>query len=284
MTISEHEIELSYAKSKVSLLKQLNQTLKKDIVCLQDELVKAAEVQQAYMSSSIPNIPGINIETVWKPCNVVSGDVYDIRQINNDEISIFIGDSIGHGVSAAMLGMMAIRTLAEHRQINGVTTSPAELLHALNVAICDKDGDAAKFITAFYAVYNMKTNVLMYCGGGHPSSIITQQFGKPTMLDSNGPLLGVFHDAVYENKTIKLEPNSKLVVYSDGFEHLMPESLEQYPVPHYIQAIHEIFQSGCHNPLEAITSKASNSTGHSADDLTILSMHIGKELFVKHAA
>ncbi len=284
MAIPDHEIELSYAKSQVSLLKQLNETLRKDIVCLQDELVKAAEVQQAYMSSSIPNIPGINIESVWKPCNVVSGDVYDIRQINDDEISIFIGDSIGHGVSAAMIGMMAIRTLAEHRVVNGVTTSPAELLHALNDAICDKDGDAARFLTAFYAVYNMKTNVLMYCGGGHPSSIITQEFGKPTMLESNGPLLGVFHDAVYENETIKLEPNSKLVVYSDGFEHLVPESLEQYLVPHYIQAIHEICQSGCDNPLEVITSKASASTGQSADDLTILSMHVGKELFVKLAA
>ena len=266
------------------MLKQLNDTLKKDVVCLQDELVKAAEVQQAFMSSSIPSIPGIQIETIWKPCNVVSGDVYDIRQLNNEEISIFIGDSIGHGVSAAMLGMMAIRTLAAYRQVEGITTSPADMLYALNDAICEKDGDAARFLTAFYAIYNFRTNKLTYCGAGHPAGIVTPEIGDPNILESNGPLLGVFHDAIYENETIELEPNSKFVLYSDGFEHLMPDSLEQYVVPHYVQAIHEICQSGCAEPLEVISKKATSSTGHSTDDLTILSMHVGTELFVKLAA
>ena len=284
MGIPDHEIELSYARSQVALLKQLNETLKKDVVCLQDELVKAAEVQQAYMSSSIPSIPGLDIETLWKPCNVVSGDVYDIRQVSTNEISIFIADSIGHGVSAAMLGMMAIRTLAAHRKQDGKTTSPAELLHELNDAICEKDGDAARFLTAFYAIYNFETNALTYCGAGHPAGIVSNPSGQPILLESSGPLLGVFHDAIFENETIELKPNSMFVVYSDGFEHLMPESLMQYSVPHYIQAIHEICQSDCEDPLKEIARKATSSNGHSTDDLTILSMEVGNELFVKLAA
>ncbi|MCH2147152.1 MAG: serine/threonine-protein phosphatase [Phycisphaerales bacterium] len=284
MGIPDHEIELSFARSQVALLKQLNETLRKDIVCLQDELVKAAEVQQAYMSSSIPNIPGLNIETLWKPCNVVSGDVYDIRQLNSDEVSIFIGDSIGHGVSAAMLGMMAIRTLAANRLVDGLAKSPADMLYALNDAICEKDGDAARFLTAFYAIYNFKTNDLTYCGAGHPAAIVSQPFGQPKMLESSGPLLGVFHDAIFENETIKLESNSKFVVYSDGFEHLVPESTDACKVPNYVQAIHEVCQSSVGKPLETIASKASNYIGHSSDDLTIVSMHVGSELFVKLAA
>ena len=284
MGITDHEIELSFERSQILLLKQLNDTLKKDIVCLQEELVKAAEVQQAYMSSSIPNIPGLTIETLWRPCNVVSGDVYDIRQINSEEISIFIADSIGHGVSAALIGMMAIRTLASYRERNAETSSPADYLFALNEAICQKDSDTVSFLTAFYAVYNFKTNKLTYCGAGHPAGLITHQSGDPTILESNGPLLGVFTDANFENETIQLEQNSKFVVYSDGFENLKPDSKKEYSVPDYIQAINDICQSCCADPLETIARKASNSTGHSIDDLTILSMHVGSELFFKLAA
>ncbi len=162
----------SRLRSKVGLVKTIHGSLQKDLSLLHDELQTAATVQQEFMSTDINDVHGISFSSIWRPANVVSGDMYDITQLDEDHVALFIADAIGHGITAAMLAMMLTRTLAANRfdSKSGTFTQPSKILSSLNNALLERSGDSARFATAAYTIINCKTNTLTYAGAGHPRS------------------------------------------------------------------------------------------------------------------
>ena len=219
----ERNEEVSELRCKMSLMKTLQSSLQDELELVQNDLDTAAVVQREFMSDEIHEVNGLSFSTIWKPLEVVSGDVYDISQLDEDHVAFFIADAIGHGISAAMLAMMLNRTLASNRydRLSGKYTEPKDILATLNHALLQRSGDQARFATAAYGIINCKTNLLTYAGAGHPPALLKKSNRTYTLLDSEGPLLGVFDkDNDFHQNEIQLDPGDTLLVYSDGFENV----------------------------------------------------------------
>jgi phosphoserine phosphatase RsbU/P len=268
--------EVSKLRSQVGLVKNMHTSLQDDLTLLQDELEIAANVQKEFMSTEVQDVHGVSFSSLWKPASVVSGDMYDITQLDEDHVAIFIADAIGHGISAAMLAMMLTRTLAANRydSSTGNFTSPSSILAHLNSALLERSGDSARFATAAYGIFNCKTNQLTYAGAGHPPSLLSRIGHSPILLESEGPLLGVFENDEFPEQTINFSLGDTLLMYSDGFEFALGDnSYTEGELPTHVQSMHEFCMEGSSDVLKNINAYLNHTNNSVADDdLTMICM------------
>ncbi len=268
----QREDEVSILRSKIGLMSTMRTSLQEDIDQMNNDLNSAAMLQQEFMSSHTEPVHSIYFNTLWRPTGVVSGDMYDITKLDDDHISFFIADAIGHGMPAAMLAMAISKALAGCRtDALGTFTSPSKVLTTLNQAILDRNGNNARFATAMYGVINCKTRSLTIAGAGHPAALWMQGASKTELLGSEGPLLGIFEGADFPEQTVTIGDDDRVIFYSDGFEDALDESTIKSGLPSHLQAIYNI---GCTNEniVKAIGALLDGKTSHH-DDLTMLCLH-----------
>ena len=226
------------------------------------------------MSTEIQSVHGVSCTSLWRPASVVSGDMYDITQVDDDHVAFFIADAIGHGISAAMLAMMLTRTIGAHRydSSSGKLTQPEQMLRFLNRALLERTGDHARFATAAYGILNCKTNTLTFAGAGHPPALISRFGAEPIVLDSEGPLLGVFDTDQFPECTVQLSAGDTLLLYSDGFEEALGnEEHQDGKLPTYLRSMHEFCISSGNDVIKNINAYLNNSIADTAeDDLTMI--------------
>jgi phosphoserine phosphatase RsbU/P len=271
--ILQRSAQVSQLKGQVGFVRKLHADLQGDLDLIQDELETAATIQREFMSNEVQEVHGISFSTLWRPASVVSGDMYDITQLDDDNVAFFIADAIGHGISAAMLAMMLTRTLSAHRyNENGRFAQPSEILMHLNAALLERSGNHTRFATAAYGILNCKTNILTYAGAGHPPALLSRLATPPVLLDSDGPLLGVFHTDVFPQQTVQLSAGDTLLLYSDGFEHALGnETCIEGELPTFLESMHEFCTSSNGDVLASINQYLNRSLVHTAeDDLTMI--------------
>jgi sigma-B regulation protein RsbU (phosphoserine phosphatase) len=162
---------------------------------------------------------------VYRPASYVSGDIYDIIELDEDHTGFFLADAVGHGVPAALMTMVITQGLhkTEGEGDNPHIVPPAEALRRLNNTMTEHAGEQARFATAVYAIHNKRTNEITIAGAGHPPSLLVRSAtGEVEHLESDGPLLGVFPDVEFGQETVKIHPGDVFIMYSDGFEVAFP--------------------------------------------------------------
>jgi serine phosphatase RsbU (regulator of sigma subunit) len=267
--------EVSQLRSQVGLVKQMHGDLAEDLEKLQCELETAATVQREFMSPDTPPVHGMSFSALWRPAGIVSGDIYDVTRLDEDHVGVFVADAVGHGMSAGMLAMMLGRTLASHRTCGqGNAREPAEVMQALNDALLERRGQASRFATATYAIINCRTRVMRMAVAGHPPAMIVADDGSHQLLNSNGPLLGVFDDGEFGQDTVSLQTGDKVLLYSDGFETVFGNDSTHDDLAPHLATFHRY----CLESDDSVVSQANArleqiDRGSDDDDLTLLCLH-----------
>ena len=268
--------QVAKLRSKVGLVQSMHSKLQGDLNLLQDDLKTAATVQQEFMSTDLHDVHGISFSSLWRPASIVSGDMYDITQLDDDHVAIFIADAIGHGIAAAMLAMMVTRTLSANRfnPNTGRFTQPSDLLQTLNSALFERSGENTRFATAAYGILNCKTRTFTYAGAGHPPTLLHRTSQEPTLLHSEGPLLGVFENDEFPQQTFTISTGDTVLMYSDGFENaLTSKNISSNNLPAHLQSLDEFCNQSHTNILKNITSHLDQTKPTFAeDDLTMICM------------
>jgi phosphoserine phosphatase RsbU/P len=177
----------------------------------EEELRRAREIQQSLLPKEIPQLPGFEVAGAWRPALAVSGDYFDVFPLDGHRLCICIADVVGKGVSAALLmahAQAAVRALSRQ------SDSPAALCSRVNKLLCENLA-MGKFVTFFYAILDSETRTLEYCNAGHPYPILMSN-GRSRALDKSGAVLGVFPTWTYENGAVTLEPQDRLLLFTDG--------------------------------------------------------------------
>ena len=194
---------------------------------IDEELRMAVKIQREFLPKTLPTPGGFNFGTLWRPAGYVGGDIYDVVELDDEHLGVFIADAVGHGVPAALMTIF-IKQATPLREITpGVgpgyrVVPPGEALAALNVAMIEQDAGAASLGTAAYGVIHRPTRTLRYASAGHPAAALLRQTGGTEWLDPEGAMLGVFPDEVYSEAVVELHPQDRLLMYSDGFEVAFP--------------------------------------------------------------
>jgi phosphoserine phosphatase RsbU/P len=238
---------------------------------LENEISIAREVQGQLFPSTLPSVPGVEIEAICKAARSVSGDYYDFIQLSPTHVAVAIADISGKGISAALLMASLQAALRSQTLTEGSEhLSTAELVSRLNKHLVRNTGDD-RFATFFIAVYDSATRTLRYTNAGHlPSFLISN--GSAHLLDMGGMVLGVVEDYVYEQGVLQVAPDSLLIGYSDGL--VEPENVygEQFGIPRLKEAALRVHGAAPLMVAESLMATAEEWAGtpEQADDMTVI--------------
>jgi serine phosphatase RsbU (regulator of sigma subunit) len=172
-------------------------------------------LQQSIMPSAVPEIPGCELATRFIPGGgAVSGDFYDVLEVEPGEWALIIGDVCGKGAPAAAATAMARWTL---RSALAQGATPAEALTLLNSVVLRQD-PYGQFVTAACIRLTLEPESarLVIACAGHPAPIVVPRHDGPTAVAAEGGLLGILPTIHLDTAELQLRPGDGLVAYTDG--------------------------------------------------------------------
>jgi sigma-B regulation protein RsbU (phosphoserine phosphatase) len=183
---------------------------------LESELELAQDVQKMLLPQEVPNIPGLEIAAFSRPAQIVGGDYFDFVDFNNGLHGLAIADVAGHGVSAS-LHMASIQALL--RTLVPVNKSPAEVMSQVH-RLFIHNIRFETFVTFFIGAFDSSTKTLTFSNAGHlPPLVLRNTKSKKASVEElrpTGAAIGLIEEAEFAEKTIELQKDDVLVLYTDG--------------------------------------------------------------------
>jgi hypothetical protein len=187
------------------------------------QLRLASKVQREFLPEDLPRFGPVSFQVLFRPVDYVSGDIYDVRRLDDNHVGIALADASGHGIPAALLTVYIKRAL--HGKEIGRGTyrilSPAEVLAALNNDILEAHLSACPFVAAVYAVLNTRTREMSLARGGAPYPLCRRADGRVEVIETAGGLVGVDAPADFEVARLELHSGDSVLLYSDGLERIV---------------------------------------------------------------
>ena len=238
------------------------------------ELSLATEIQAAmlpHIFPAFPNRPDFDIYAGMDPAKEVGGDFYDYFLIDDDHLCMVIADVSGKGVPAALF-MMASKIILQSVAMMG--SSPAQILTKTNQALCSNN-EADMFVTVWLGILELSTGRLTCANAGHEFPAIKHPGGRFELIrDRHGFVIGGFEDSEYEEYELKLEPGSKLFVYTDGVPEAMNEARELFGTDRMLDALNKEEEAGPEQLLQNVRDAVDDFVegAEQSDDITMTAL------------
>ena len=181
------------------------------------DLEKAGAIQESLLPKDLPEIPSIQVEWFFEPCQMVGGDIFHLYKEDETHISTYMLDVCGHGISAALIAVTVKQFLDQmhaHGLSKGAAFQPEEILNRLEDEFPFERFDC--FFTIVYVLFNVKTGELIYGCAGHVPPLVIDKSGKLRILDQHGTIVGLGQEPPLSQYTIQLDPGDKIILYTDG--------------------------------------------------------------------
>ena len=208
-------LEIITGIAQQAALASQNDLLQKEMVVrerLETEVQLARQIQQTFIPESLPQYPEWELAARWKTARQVGGDFYDVFELPNQRLGLFIADVADKGVPAALF-MALTRTLV--RAAVTEFESPAEAMKRVNDLLIP-DTKQGMFVTAIYAVLDLQKHELVYVNAGHNPPLWIKCDGSIERLRRTGVALGAAEDVIFHERLIPLETNDSILLYTDG--------------------------------------------------------------------
>jgi sigma-B regulation protein RsbU (phosphoserine phosphatase) len=276
--------EINRLRGEIAVARASHMGLGDEVAKMHEELQLASHAQRELLPEALPTVQGVTVAALWRPAQYVSGDIYDVTQLDEDHIGLFLADAVGHGVSAALMTMVICQSLTT-RVPEGSSwrlLDPGEVLNRLNQQMLGQRLHPGRFATAVYAVINCRNRRMALAGAGHPPPLLVHQDGSVNTLTTGGGLLSVFEDETYDQVEVDLAEGDRLLLYTDGFEQAFPRDEKgascKRPTTRYRQEFQELCaESSPVEMVETIARRLDAQAGslHQIDDLTLLCTQAG---------
>ncbi|RSK26206.1 PAS domain-containing protein [Bacillus sp. HMF5848] len=242
----------------------------------QQELQLAKVVQQSVLSDSF-NHKEINIQAIYEPSKMLSGDMYAWYKTGEHQYGIIILDVMGHGVASSLVSV-SIRAL-----LQGIITKanhPRDVIIELNKHMLTnfRQDDFSTYCTALYATIDTKTRTLTYINAGHPPGLLLSE-DKIEHLDKGTIPLGLMELAEnIEVGTITWNKDEykNLILVTDGFTELFDRDNQTHE-----SWLHEVACTTKENSsfLQTVRQRIPDSD-EELDDICVISIQLPPNTFL----
>ncbi len=204
--------------------KEIIETQKKSLEIktkeIQDSILYSKEIQNIFLKSVVNNNTFFkDALLIYKPKDVVSGDFYWYKEINNNTF-VVVGDCTGHGVPGAIISVLAIQSL---EKIMHQIDDPKEL-HVLNNLLrkefdvyYQKENHVSIGLDFSILCINQQEKKLFLSGSGgtillktQANNILAESF-ESINIGGNMPTLYSPRTAAYDFKDLR-----SVFLYTDG--------------------------------------------------------------------
>lgn len=230
---SEVQIRMAVAARAIEFQKRFyteEGRLPDDLTALTRDMRALTQFQASQLPKRGSEIEGIAIEYFWIPKLFVSGDLFNVLQLNDQWLSFYMFDVVGHGVPAALKAMELSRLLSLHPQeglllefdssrYSSRIRFPAELLTLLNNRFQMRDAADLYFCMA-YGLFNLHTGEVTLALAGSPPALYQDLEGELRELGSSSFPIGVTEDGQYTDVTMKFDAGMRLFLHTDGLTQI----------------------------------------------------------------
>lgn len=283
MELKEQNARITEANEE---LKQLNETTNRQ----NDEIICSINYAQRMQSAILP--PEAYITELlnenfilYKPKDIVSGDFYWIKQVNQYVI-LAAADCTGHGVPGALMSMLGISHLNEIVQ-NREITQANQILNELRRQIKtsfrqsgtregSRDG-----IDIALCVIDTRKNIMQFSGAHNPLYIISNNRGEPVFREIKADPMPVgVHSALdqsFTNHEIQLEIGDTFYIFSDGYiDQIGGENKHRFTSGNLKKLLIDIHDQAMYEQKEILDRTLRNWMGDEAqrDDILIIGARV----------
>ena len=200
-----------------------------DKLKLESELQVARRVQQYLYPRVAPAPRGATVSGRTLAARMIGGDLYDFFDLGQERVGILCADVSGKGIPAALMmaNLQAVARAHLGESSAGRAAPPAHFVEILNQQLAGRFGDN-RYATLFWAEYNAQTAVLTYVNAGHPPPILIGSTGEIERLNSAGVPIGMFANARYTPRELRMRPGSRVVIFTDGVTDAQNAAEEEF--------------------------------------------------------
>ncbi len=267
-----------HTESLQNIINKKDDELKESSQEILNEIEYAKILQQSLLPDSEIKYEGARFISEYIPCESLSGDFYDIFEIDRDTIGMYVLDVSGHGVSAAFMTMACNNIIKSEGNV--LTKYRASTPHMSLKYFYDEFNNmnfpSNMHMVIFFASYNKKSKVLKYSSGGiNCYPYLVKQNGKSMYLDkSKGfPICNMKEIIIpeYTTETIVLEKGDRIIFYTDGLiDTFKNNTLSEEE----LESIMKDYRYNSLNALNAEIKSYINLSSDNKDDITYFIMQI----------
>ena len=243
---------------------------------LETEVQLARQIQQTFIPHTLPMHISWQMSARWRTARQVGGDFYDVIELPNGKIGLFIADVADKGMPAALF-MALTRTLVRAAVIE--MDSPASVLRRVNDQLLP-DTQQGMFVTAVYGVLDPLRGDFTYVNAGHnPPFWVKTNDGSSSdagpsveKLTRTAVALGVMEQPNMQERTVQLGVGDKLVLYTDGLTEAFSPHGELFGEIRLMDSLKAAHSHTADEVIEVVEKRLNEfiETVPLGDDLTIL--------------
>ena len=237
-----------------------------------NELMIARNIQMNMLPETYPPFPDRNDLDLFGslvPAKMVGGDLYDFF-IRDEKLYFCIGDVSGKSVPAALV--MAV-THSLFLSISSHESHPARIMQNINESLC-RGNESNMFVTFFIGVLDLPTGIMRYCNAGHNPPLIKKGDSvEPLPAKANLPL-GVMAEMDYLLQQVNIDPETAIVLYTDGLTEAKNLQHNQFGIERTLEAVKECHDATAERLVKSLAQKVNAFVGDAepSDDLTLLAI------------
>lgn len=188
------------------------------------EMLRASQVQTSMLPAGPIRLAGWHVHGMCLPALAVGGDLFDYA-ISDDVLHLGIGDVMGKGTGAALLGAGVRSALRGTHQavIAGVDigVTVTQVARALGPDL----RRAESFVTLVEGAVDLDDGYFRYVDAGSGLCVVVRADGTVERLGSDDLPLGIMADDHWTEQSTSIEPGDRMLLFSDGLLDLIDDQV-----------------------------------------------------------
>lgn len=176
------------------------------------DIERARQVQARLLPPASGTMAGIGWHLEARPGSLLAGDFAGIAERPDGTCFAWVGDVVGKGAPAAML-MATAQAWLHSAAVRG--DDPAHAVAGLNAFLC-AHSEAGEYATLILAVIHPDGAVDAYDAGHGHAFLLGPDGARLLNFEEGGTPVGMVPDYEYGCTRLRLEPGSRLLLFTDG--------------------------------------------------------------------
>jgi len=208
------------------------------LVSLRDaEVEVAARIQRSLLIDTIEKdfqVKDIRLEAITVASNAVDGDFYGIIPYSPRKLDLLIGDVMGKGIPAALVGA-ALKGAFLRNALQLIVANPAKLpepaalVEAVHRALVDQLMDLDSFATFQFIRFDSSTHLLEFVDCGHTPFIhYDRALATCWFVQGLNLPIGFTPEQTYWPFVVPFLPGDRILFYSDGVSEASNERHQSF--------------------------------------------------------
>jgi PAS domain S-box-containing protein len=194
------------------------------------------KIQQTLLLDQPPlDVPGVRVAALTIPSQRIDGDFYIFLRHSDESLDVIVGDVMGKGIPAALLGAATkshfLRALSDLMVVSkdGKLPEPKDVVMLAHAELVRHLIDLDSFVTLCYARLDMGKHTLELVDCGHTGIVhLHGSTGHSEILHGDNLPLGIREGEMYDQMSISFQPGDILLFFSDGITEARNPAGEQF--------------------------------------------------------